>query len=103
MSGRKFLVAACTLIYFFKLSSSPGGIAFVRTAAYAWMRSGHDEAIGSQRRYSLGALERLLAGAGFNVLRATYANGLLLPVAGAPSSTRLAPAIPQNHFRHVRQ
>lgn len=60
----------------------PGGVAFVRTAAYEWMRSGHDEALGSQRRYSLGALESLLTGAGFNVLRATYANCLLLPVAG---------------------
>ena len=60
----------------------PRGIAFVRTAAYEWMRSGHDEALGSQRRYSLGALESLLAEAGFNVLRGTYANSLLLPVAG---------------------
>jgi SAM-dependent methyltransferase len=59
----------------------PGGIAFVRTAAYEWMRSGHDEALGSERRYTLGALESLLTGAGFNVLRATYANSLLLPVA----------------------
>lgn len=59
----------------------PSGIAFVRTAAYEWMRSGHDEALGSQRRYSLGALESLLTGTGFNVLRATYANSLLLPVA----------------------
>jgi SAM-dependent methyltransferase len=60
----------------------PGGIAFVRTAAYEWIRSGHDEALGSQCRYSLEALESLLARAGFNVLRATYANCMLLPVAG---------------------
>lgn len=59
----------------------PGGIALVRTAAYEWMRSGHDEALGSQTRYSLGALERLLAGAGFSLRRATYANCLLLPMA----------------------
>ena len=60
----------------------PGAIAFVRTAAYEWMRSGHDEALGSLRRYSLGDLESLLAGAGFKLLRTTYANCLLLPVAG---------------------
>lgn len=59
----------------------PGGIAFVRTAAYEWMRSGHDKALGSQRRYHLPALESLLAGAGFSLLRATYANCLLLPIA----------------------
>ena len=59
----------------------PGGIAFVRTAAYEWMRSGHDEALGSQRRYSLEELQDLLTSAGFTVLRATFANSLLLPVA----------------------
>ena len=60
---------------------APGGIAFVRTAAYGWMRSGHDEALGTQRRYNLEVLQNLLAGAGFNLLRATYANSILLPIA----------------------
>jgi SAM-dependent methyltransferase len=59
----------------------PGGIAFIRVAAYEWMRSGHDEALGTQRRYSLGTLKRRVDGAGFNILRATYANSLLLPLA----------------------
>ena len=59
----------------------PGGIAFVRVAAYEWMRSGHDEALGTQRRYSLGALRGRMESAGFNILRATYANSLLLPLA----------------------
>lgn len=59
----------------------PGGIAFVRGAAYEWMRSGHDEALGSARRYSLGALRTRLERVGFQVLRATYANSLLLPLA----------------------
>ena len=60
---------------------APGGIAFVRTAAYEWMRSGHDEALGTQRRYNLEGLQSLLARAGFNLLRATYANSVLLPIA----------------------
>ena len=60
---------------------APGGIAFVRTAAYEWMRSGHDEALGTQRRYNLEVLQSLLARAGFNLLRATYANSVLLPIA----------------------
>ncbi len=59
----------------------PGGIAFVRVAAYEWMRSGHDEALGTQRRYNLRALTCSMEGAGFNTLRATYANTLLLPAA----------------------
>jgi hypothetical protein len=59
----------------------PGGIAFVRVAAYEWMRSGHDEALGTQRRYNLPALISRMEGAGFNTLRATYANTLLFPAA----------------------
>jgi SAM-dependent methyltransferase len=59
----------------------PGGFAFVRTAAYEWMRSGHDKALSSQRRYSLRELVELLTSVGFSVLLATYANSLLLPVA----------------------
>jgi SAM-dependent methyltransferase len=59
----------------------PGGVAFVRAAAYAWMRSGHDEALGTQRRYSLGQMTAALERAGFRVRRATYANSLLLPAA----------------------
>jgi SAM-dependent methyltransferase len=59
----------------------PGGVAFVRVAAYEWMRSGHDEALNTQRRYTLGQLIERMTRAGFRVRRATYANSLLLPVA----------------------
>jgi SAM-dependent methyltransferase len=59
----------------------PGGVAFVRAAAYGWMRSGHDAALHTQRRYGLGELRRRLERAGFRTRRATYANALLLPVA----------------------
>lgn len=59
----------------------PGGVAFVRAAAYEWLRSGHDAALGTQRRYQLGELTALLERAGFRVLRQTYANSLLLPLA----------------------
>ena len=59
----------------------PGGIAFVRVAAYEWMRSGHDRALGTQRRYRLNLLSERMEGAGFRILRATYANSRLLPVA----------------------
>ena len=59
----------------------PGGIAFVRVAAYEWMRSGHDEALGTQRRYQLATLNERMERAGFHTVRATYANTLLLPLA----------------------
>ena len=59
----------------------PGGVAFVRVAAYEWMRSGHDEALNTQRRYTLPQLVERMERAGFRVRRATYANSLLLPAA----------------------
>lgn len=58
-----------------------GGIAFVRCAAFEWMRSGHDRALGTQRRYHLGELRMKLQDVGFEVLRETYANSLLFPIA----------------------
>ncbi|HWN10873.1 MAG TPA: class I SAM-dependent methyltransferase [Pyrinomonadaceae bacterium] len=59
----------------------PGGSVFVRVAAYDWMRSSHDEALGTQHRYSLPELQRKLEYAGFRVRRSTYANFTLLPLA----------------------
>lgn len=59
----------------------PAGVAFVRAAAYEWMRSGHDEALNTQRRYTLKLLVERMRRAGFRVRRATYANSLLLPAA----------------------
>ena len=59
----------------------PGAVAFVRGAAYEWMRSAHDEALHTQRRYTLGRLTQRSRAAGFEVVRGTYANTLLFPVA----------------------
>jgi len=59
----------------------PGGIAFVRVAAYQWLRSGHDDAIAVQQRYTLTQLSAAMRAAGFRVRRATYANTLLFPLA----------------------
>lgn len=60
---------------------TPGGIAFIRCAAYEWMKSGHDHALGTARRYTLEELRGKMKAAGFEILRGTYANSLLLPVA----------------------
>jgi|SRR5215213_5336243 len=59
----------------------PKGVAFVRAAAYEWMRSGHDKALNTQRRYTVGKLSQKLENAGFTVLRKTYANTLPFPLA----------------------
>ena len=59
----------------------PGGIAFVRVAAYPWMMSGHDRALSTQRRYTRSELATKLTDSGFKVVRATYANTILLPLA----------------------
>lgn len=59
----------------------PGGITFIRVAAYRWMRSDHDETLGTHRRYSLGELVDSIERADLRVVRATYANTLLLPIA----------------------
>ena len=59
----------------------PGGIAFVRAAAFEWMRAGHDAAMNTQRRYRLGELREKLGRSGFEVVRATYVNTALFPVA----------------------
>jgi hypothetical protein len=44
------------------------------------MKSDHDRALGTQRRYDLDELRNKLKRAGFEVLRGTYANSLLFPV-----------------------
>jgi SAM-dependent methyltransferase len=59
----------------------PDGIAFVRCAAYEWMRSGHDKALNTQRRYTLKELKEKLERAGFETIRATYANTFAFPLA----------------------
>ena len=58
-----------------------GGVAFIRVAAYKWMLSGHDKALGTQRRYSLSEITGKIERAGFKVLRSTYANTLPFPLA----------------------
>ena len=59
----------------------PGGVAFIRVAAYQWMRSDHDEVLGTHRRYAVEELGGKVERAGLRVVRTTYANSLLLPVA----------------------
>jgi len=58
----------------------PGGLMLVKTPALRILWGAHDEAVHSRHRYTRGELERLLAGAGLELVRSTYANSLLFPV-----------------------
>jgi len=59
----------------------PGGIGFFRVAAHEWMRSDHDRALATTRRYDLPTLIEMTTQAGFKPQRSTYANTFLLPAA----------------------
>jgi ubiquinone/menaquinone biosynthesis C-methylase UbiE len=62
---------------------TPGGHIIVNVPAYDWLRSSHDEAIHTERRFTRPQLRALLTAAGFDVTRATYWNTLLFPAAAA--------------------
>jgi SAM-dependent methyltransferase len=60
---------------------APGGLLLVTVPAYQWLWSGHDEVNHHHRRYNRRSLERAAAGAGWEKVRTTHFNSLLLPVA----------------------
>jgi len=76
----------------------PGGLFVIRTSALGVLRSRHSIFAGERQRFTRGRLVELAGSHGIRVLRCTYANSLLLPVAfvkfrvvepiagGAPSS-----------------
>ncbi|MGA2321539.1 MAG: class I SAM-dependent methyltransferase [Solirubrobacteraceae bacterium] len=59
----------------------PGGSLLVTVPAYQWLWSGHDEINHHHRRYTRGRLKRVAEQAGWEQVRTTYFNSLLLPVA----------------------
>ncbi len=59
----------------------PGGILALRVSAFHALRSKHSEFVCEAQRYTRPKLHRLVEDAGFRVLRASYANTLLSPVA----------------------
>jgi hypothetical protein len=81
----------------------PGGLLFVRVAAFEWLRSSHDAAIHTLHRFTLGELQQKLTQGGFKIRRATYANSFLFPIvairrilkhAGIGSGTDVKPLPP---------
>lgn len=61
----------------------PGGHLLIRLPAYEWLRSRHDRQVHTRRRYTAGALQAMLAAAGFSVERCSYVLSLLFPLAAA--------------------
>jgi SAM-dependent methyltransferase len=61
----------------------PGGHLLLRVPALKMLWGAHDEAVHSRHRYTRGEVRRLLGAEGFEVVRATYANSLLLPLLAA--------------------
>ncbi len=59
----------------------PGGHILVREAAYDWLRSNHDRLVWTKHRFTKPELISKLQRAGFTVIRASYINFFLFPVA----------------------
>jgi SAM-dependent methyltransferase len=81
---------------------APEGVLILNLPAYRWMMSRHDRAVYNVRRYTRTQVIRLLRGAGFRPLFASYWNMLLFPLmvvtrkllpAASGSDVRLQPAI----------
>lgn len=60
---------------------TPGGSLLVTVPAYQWLWSGHDEVNHHFRRYTRRSLQRAGERAGWQQVRTTYFNSLLLPAA----------------------
>jgi hypothetical protein len=60
---------------------SPGGLLVLRASALDILRSRHSEFIHERQRFTRMRLASAIRSAGIRVLRCTYANTLLLPVA----------------------
>lgn len=60
---------------------APGGALLITVPAYQWLWSGHDEINHHHRRYTRRSLQRVAEQAGWETVRTTYFNSLLLPVA----------------------
>jgi SAM-dependent methyltransferase len=58
----------------------PGGIVILNLPAYQWLHSSHDIHVQTDRRFTIGESDALLARAGFDRLFATYWNSLLFPL-----------------------
>ncbi len=81
----------------------PGGLILLNLPALESLRSHHDMAVHTRRRYTRAALEEMLTSAGLIPLNLTYRNTLLFPIAAAVRlNQRLwspSPAHPRSDLR----
>jgi SAM-dependent methyltransferase len=59
----------------------PGGWLLLRLPAHDWLRGQHDQVVHTRHRYTTGEVRRKVTSAGFSVVRLSYANCLLFPLA----------------------
>jgi hypothetical protein len=59
----------------------PGGVAFVRAPDYDWLLSSHDTLFETKHRFSAHELREKMKLAGFEILKTSYANTVLFPMA----------------------
>lgn len=57
----------------------PQGLLLLRVSAHPWLRSAHDTAFNTGRRFTSAELNQMLCAVGFHPIRMTYANALLAP------------------------
>ncbi len=60
---------------------APGGYLIVTVPAYQWMWSAHDEVHHHKRRYSRAQIVEVVRGGGLEVVKASYFNAILFPLA----------------------
>lgn len=79
----------------------PGGICALNLAAYPWMLSYHDHAVGQVRRFTCKEAEALLKAHGFQPIHASYWNTVLFPLMvlrrkllPAPAASDVVPVAP---------
>lgn len=72
----------------------PGGLLILQVPAYEWLRSRHDDAVHTGRRYTRPKIEQLVTSCGFTIEKTTYRVTLLfVPIALA----RLAKNLVRRH------
>ena len=54
-----------------------GGVLILRVPAFEFLRGSHDIVVYTKKRYKASEIEKLVAGAGFHIIKLTYANMIL--------------------------